>query len=132
METPIRTYRNLEAWQRGMDIVVTTYRVVTKLPASETYELSSQMRRSAISVPSNVAEGHERRNKGYLHQLKIALGSVAELETQVEAALRLGFLTPADADDLVSGLATEARLLHGLRRSVLKRIALKAGPGSSL
>jgi four helix bundle protein len=128
MEKPTRTYRNLDAWQRGMDIALTTYHVVGKLPASEKYELSSQMRRSAVSVPSNVAEGHERRNKGYLHHLRIALGSVAELETQIELSLRLGFLRPADVESLVAELATEARLLHGLRRSVHKRIIAKAAP----
>ncbi len=132
MDNAARTYRNLEAWQRGMEIVVAAYRVVGKLPPPEKYGLSSQMRRAAVSVPSNIAEGHERRDRGYLYHLRIALGSVAELETQIEAAVRLGFLARRDVDPLVTQLATEARLLHGLRRSVKRRLLAKAVPGGAL
>ncbi len=132
MESEVRTFRNLDAWKRGMDIVLAAYRVVDKLPASERYELSAQIRRAAVSVPSNVAEGHERRNKGYLHHLRIALGSLAELDTQVEAAVRLGFLQPVDVSTLVNEIAIERRLLHGLRRSVWRRILAKTAPAGAI
>lgn len=129
MESEVRTFRNLDAWKRGMDIVLAVYKVVDTLPASEKYELSAQIRRAAVSIPSNVAEGHERRNKGYLHHLRIALGSLAELDTQIEVALRLGLLQRRDVSTLLTEIAIEGRLLHGLRRSVRRQILAKAAPG---
>jgi four helix bundle protein len=111
-----------------MELVVEAYRLADKLPSSERFELSAQIRRAAVSIPSNVAEGHERRNKGYLHHLRIALGSLAELETQTEVALRLGFLQQVDVAGLANKAAVEARLLHGLkvRRCVERQLVAKA------
>jgi four helix bundle protein len=90
--TEIKSFRDLDVWRLGMDLVVETYRVVSALPRSELYELSGQIRRAVMSIPSNVAEGHTRRGRAYRNHVRIALGSSAERETQIEAAIRLGLL----------------------------------------
>jgi four helix bundle protein len=80
----VNSYKDLLVWQRGMDLVVTVYQITARLPASEQFGLISQMRRSAISVPSNIAEGYGRQATGeYRHHLSIARGSLLELETQL-------------------------------------------------
>ena len=78
----IKSYRDLRVWQAGMDLVVRVYRLTQGFPTHELYGLTSQMRRAAVSIPSNIAEGHTRESsKEYLHHLSIAQGSLAELET---------------------------------------------------
>ncbi len=78
-------YKKLTVWQRSMQLIVAVYQLTSKLPTSEQYGLSSQMRRAAISIPSNIAEGYRRKSrKDYLRFLSIANGSASELETQVE------------------------------------------------
>lgn len=78
----VLSFRDLEVWQRGMDLVIAVYHATEVLPQSERYGLTSQMRRAAVSIPSNIAEGHARRSDGaYLNHLRIALGSQAELLT---------------------------------------------------
>ena len=94
MAETIKSYEDLEVWQGGIELCVRIYELVKRLPSSERFELSSQMRRSAVSVPSNVAEGHARRQpKPFLNHVHIALGSLAELETCLVIALRLKFIT---------------------------------------
>ena len=94
MAETIKSYEDLEVWQGGIELCVHIYELVQRLPSSERFELSSQMRRSAVSVPSNVAEGHARRlPKPFLNHVHIALGSLAELETCLVIALRLKFIT---------------------------------------
>jgi len=89
-------YRNLTVWQKSMDLVVCVYRLTKSFPASEHYGLSSQMRRAAVSIPSNIAEGGRRRGKDTPHFLRIAFGSASELDTQLEIAKRLGFAKQSD------------------------------------
>ena len=115
----ILSFRDLDAWQAAMDLVATTYALAKKLPASEQFELASQLRRAAVSVPSNVAEGHAGGTRArYLHHVRIALGSLAELETQLEIGRRLRFL-PDDGLVQSSGqIARTGQLLHGLARSL--------------
>jgi four helix bundle protein len=121
-DTRILTYRDLQAWQAGMDTVVAVYRIAELLPSAERYVLSAQMRRAAISVPANVAEGHCRRSpRAYLNHLNIALGSLAELETQLDIAARLGFLARTAVDDVAPVTNRVRQLLHGLRRSIAHR-----------
>ena len=94
MTETIKSYEDLEVWQGGIELCVEIYELVKQLPSSERFELSSQMRRSAVSVPSNVAEGHARRQpKPFLNHVHIALGSLAELETCLVIASRLKFIT---------------------------------------
>ena len=86
---PIRSYRDLEAWQLGMDFVVNVYELTKRLPAEERYGLTAQLHRAAVSVPSNVSEGHQLGGKSYRRSVAVGLGSLAEVNTQVEIALRL-------------------------------------------
>jgi len=79
----INTFRDLRVWQAAVELVVEVYRLTGVLPKQETYGLVSQMQRAAVSIPSNIAEGHSREHiKEYLHHLSVAQGSLAELETQ--------------------------------------------------
>lgn len=128
----ICTFWNLFVWQRSVDLVVEAYQVAEKLPASERYELSAQIRQAAVSIPANIAEGHERRGRGYLHHLRIALGSLAELETHIEVAVRLGLLRPADVSIIASEAVPIGQMLHGLRRSVLRRLAAKGASAGAV
>ena len=95
---PIQSYRELEVWKQSMDLVIEVYFLSKKLPKDERFGLISQMQRSAISIPSNIAEGYGRTHRGdYLHHLSIARGSLCELETQIIIAGRLKYLTKAEA-----------------------------------
>src|SRR5262249_39209589 len=115
----VRTFRNLEAWQSAMDLAVACYEVARRLPSDERFVLGSQIRRAAISVPSNIAEGHATRSDGtLLRHLRIARGSLGELETQLELLSRLK-LRPAQALEPSRRLLTRTQqLLAGLARTV--------------
>ena len=114
-----KPHRNLLAWRKTMDLVVLVYDFVRGLPPSEQYGLSLQMRRAAVSVPSNIAEGAAGRSPDeFRRHLTIALGSLNELETRVEICCRLKFSTPNICGN-VSGLVDECMALaYGLRRSL--------------
>jgi four helix bundle protein len=119
----IRSFRDLDTWQAGMDLVVAAYDVAGRLPASERFELGGQMRRAAVSVPSNVAEGHAFRSsaKAFARHVRIALGSIAELETCFEIAVRLHHVDEQTLTDARANLARTGQLLHGLLRSLRRR-----------
>jgi four helix bundle protein len=112
-----------------MELVLDVYQVTAKLPSSERFGLCSQMQRAGVSIPSNVAEGYERKGRGYLFHLRVSMGSLAELETQAEVALRLGFITASDVAALMSRAARVGQLLHGLRRSVRRGLLVDAARG---
>jgi len=127
----VLSFRDLDVWQVAMDLVVAVYRETECLPPAERFGLTSQIRRAALSIPSNIAEGHARRNEGaYLNHVRIAIGSQAELDTQIEAALRLGFLEAASAATLLSDLGRLRQMLYGLRRSLQRRRQAAAGLSS--
>jgi four helix bundle protein len=86
---PITSYRDLDAWRLGMDLVEAVYHVTKQFPAEERFGLSAQLRRSAVGIPSNVSEGHQLGTRSYRRFVAIALGCVAECETQLELAHRL-------------------------------------------
>lgn len=87
-------YRSLRVWQKAMDLVVESYQLARRLPPHERYGLASQMRRAAASVAANIAEGNGRAHRGdYVRHVSIARGSIMELETVVEIALRLNYLS---------------------------------------
>lgn len=116
------SFRDLRVWKMGMDLVEQVYRLTSFFPKHEVYGLASQMQRAAVSIPSNVAEGHNRRyRKEYLHHLSMAQASLAELETQIEIAARLKYSSPEQAE-LVLGTATSLRRqLHALRNALEER-----------
>ncbi len=104
---PVKSYRELIVWQKAMDLAVEIYRLVKLLPKSEIYALSDQMRRVAVSIPSNIAEGQGRNStKEYVKFLSFARGSQTELETQLEICLRLEYLSVSDAE-VALGLCQE-------------------------
>ncbi len=107
------TYKDLIVWQRAMELVVAVYGVTEKFPRAEQYGLTSQMRRAAVSVPSNIAEGRRRgTRKDYRQFLVVAYGSGAELETQFEIARLLSFGDLAGIDHTESLLSEVMRMLN--------------------
>ena len=114
-EGKIRNFNDLKIWQRGIELVKMVYRVTSTLPAVEKYGIVSQMRRSAVSVPSNIAEGFMRRhNKEYRQFLYIALGSLAELETQIIISKELNFLTTEHYTSMLSAIDELNKMTTGL------------------
>jgi four helix bundle protein len=118
----IRTYRDLVAWQKGMALAELVYRATADLPPEEKFGLVSQMRRAAVSIPANIAEGFGRAGKvEFRRYLEISRGSLFELQTHAELARRLGWLKGQPLSDL-RGLARELdAVLMGLLRSVKAR-----------
>lgn len=115
----IESFRDLKIWQFGMSIVERVYNVTANFPQSEVYALTSQMRRAAVSIPSNISEGFRRQHsKEYKQFLNIALGSCGELETQVEIAKRLGYLLPDACSELTRNLEELCKMIHGLLRKI--------------
>jgi four helix bundle protein len=108
-----------------MDLVVECYQMPHCFPKSETYGLCSQLQRAAVSIPSNIAEGHARQHiKEYVHHLFIASGSLAELETQIELARRLTYLNDEDCTTLLARCEEISRMLAGLRGALLRKLAV--------
>jgi four helix bundle protein len=124
MTNAIRNFRDLDAWQSGMDLVLVAYVLSDCLPDRERYGLCAQMRRAAVSIPSNVAEGHAFRTnpKAFGRHVRIALGSLAELETQVEIGFRLKFLKPVNLKTIQGTAIRTGQLLHGLLRALNMRV----------
>lgn len=116
----VQSFRDLLVWQKGMDLAVLVYKGSEKFPRSEMFGLSSQVRRAVVSIPSNVAEGKAIGGQSYPRHVKIALGSEAELQTQLELAKRLGLLTPDEADSLIAHTAEVGRMLTSLFNALPK------------
>jgi four helix bundle protein len=115
----VRSYRDLVVWQKAMALAIAVYRATGHFPKDELYGLTSQMRRAAVSVASNIAEGQARHSRReFLLFLSHARGSLAELETQSVLAARLEFLSPESEQSLADRIAEVGRLLSGLRRSL--------------
>jgi len=115
----IETYRDLEIWKKGIEVVKDIYKLTEKFPKQETYGLVSQMRRSAISIPSNVAEGFKRyHNKEYKQFLHITLGSCAELETQITIAKELKYIQQANEAALLEKLDHIGRMITSLLKKL--------------
>jgi len=116
---PVRRYRDLVVWQQAMALVADLYRLSERFPREEKYGLVQQLRRAAVSVPSNIAEGHGRDHLGdYLRHLSIANGSLMELETQVQIAAILGYVTKDQAARVLARAARVGKLLSGLTRAL--------------
>jgi four helix bundle protein len=118
----VRSFRDLEVWRLGLDLVQSVYKCTAAFPKSETFGLAAQMRGAAVSIPSNIAEGQARNStKEFLRFLSYALGSLAELETQLELAARLKYGT-----EEISGAVAQVNLLgkklHCLQRSIRRTL----------
>ena len=115
MSSKIKSFRDLDVWRLGKEIVLEVYRASKSFPKEEQYGLVTQMRRAAVSVPSNIAEGFIRlHNKEYRQFLYMALGSSAELETQLELSGDLGFLESDRKNQLLEKINHESRMLQNL------------------
>jgi four helix bundle protein len=124
MSVTSRNYTDLIAWQKAMILAESVYKTTKTMPREELYGLTSQMRRAAVSIPSNIAEGEGRRTSGqFLHMLCISYGSLRELETQVALASRLGFIDDEDCRAVIEQCAEVGRLLNGLMKSLKPRVS---------
>ena len=111
----IKDYKDLRIWQKGIELVNKTYSVTEKFPNSELYGLTSQMRRAAVSIPSNIAEGFVRKHtKEYSQFLSISLGSCAELDTQVIISAERKYISKDLCSDLTNELYYEMRMISSL------------------
>ncbi|MGE5205776.1 MAG: four helix bundle protein [Chlamydiota bacterium] len=114
-----QSYKDLIAWQKAMDFVAVVYTATKHFPKDELYCLTSQLRRSALSIPSNIAEGQGRLTAGEFRQfLGHARGSLLEAETQIEVARKLNYLTADEADNLLRSSAEVGKVLNGLLASI--------------
>ena len=115
------TYKDLKAWQKAMDLVADVYAITKRFPWDEKNGLTNQMRRAAVSIPANIAEGQGRRYEGeFQHFLRIARGSLLELETLVQIAAKLRYLQSDDSEHLLESTAEVGRVLNGLLASIHK------------
>ncbi len=115
----MKNFKNLKVWQKGIDLVVETYNKIEKFPKEELFGLTSQIKRSAISIPSNIAEGSGRgTDKDFNRFLDVALGSSFELETQLIIANRLKFLNDKDYSALSEQLDEEQKMIIGLQKKL--------------
>ena len=115
----IQSYRDLKVWQKSMDLVDAVYRVTQSFPKEQQYILTSQIQRSAISVPSNIAEGRGRHSENdFYYHLNIAQGSLSELETQLMLAQRFGFIDEMKLAELLRQSEEVIKMLHGLKNGI--------------
>lgn len=114
-----KPHKKLKVWQLAMDIVIDVYKLTESFPPEEKFGLTSQMRRCAVSVPSNISEGAARNTqKEFVNFLHIAQGSLSELDTQLEIAQRLKFTTQQSWTTMNTKLLEEDKMLSGLIRSI--------------
>jgi four helix bundle protein len=114
-----RNYRDLIVWQEGIKIAKSVYLLTTKFPKQETYALADQIRRAAVSVPSNIAEGQARKSPGdFKRFLHIALGSLAEVDTQLVLAQEFGYLSRDDVDQMDLQIQELRKKLYALMNSL--------------
>ena len=114
----IESFRDLTVWQKAMELAVTVYGVTEKLPRSEMYGLTAQIRRAVVSIPSNIAEGKAMGGGSYPHHIKIAIGSEAELQTQVELARRLHMVGEEEARSVIAQTSEVGRMMASLFKSL--------------
>jgi len=115
----MKTFRDLLVWQKAMKVVTEVYQITQSFPKEELYGLTSQIRRSAVSIPSNMAEGYGRNStKDYLRFLQIANGSLYELQTQIEIALNLEYITKQDFEKAYENSREIERMLSSLIRKI--------------
>ncbi len=128
----IKSFRDLRVWQAGIELVEIVYSLTGRFPKHELYGLASQIQRAAVSVPSNIAEGHTREStKEYLQHLSIAQASLAELETQLEIAKRLKYLSEEELNRVLTHTSALGKQLFALRNALMRpRASAAANSGS--
>ena len=121
-QAAIKSYRDLLIWQRGMDVVEASYRICKQLPDEERYGLISQLRRAAVSIPANIAEGHGRELPGsFVQHLRIAQGSLKEVETLLMLIQRLDLVGQASVVPILDSCDELGRMLRAMIRTVQEK-----------
>jgi len=118
MSGAIKSYNDLLTWQKAMDLFEEIYRIKRDFPKEELYGLTSQIRRAAVSIPSNIAEGHCRSRREFIHHLSIAQGSLSEVETQIEIAKRLRYITLEQKQASFELASQIGRMINGMMNSL--------------
>ncbi len=111
----VRSYKELLIWQRSFKAVADIYILAASFPKEELYGLTSQIKRCAVSIPSNIAEGHERGSKEFKQFLTIALGSLSELETQLMLSVELGLSDKIKTDSILNELSEIGKMINSLK-----------------
>ena len=119
----VKSFRDLQVWQKAMDLADAVYLATAEFPRDEVFGLRSQIRRAAVSIPSNIAEGRAIGGGRFLHHIRIAFGSEAELQTQIDLAVRRTYITPDRARDLLDDATEVRRMLHGMLNGLEAREA---------
>ncbi len=124
----IKDFRDLLVWKKGILLVKSVYKATKKFPQDETFGLVSQLRRAAVSIPSNIAEGQQRNSTSeFRRHISIAMGSLGEVETQIIIAAEIEYLDLSERDSLQRDLSELRRMLCGLQESLLNT-PFKRGP----
>ena len=119
METAIKSYRELEIWKKGMELVKMIYKITENFPQKEVFGLANQMRRAAVSIPSNIAEGQARHyTKEFVQFLYQSLGSLAELDTQTIIAENLNYINQQQEAEVENRIVQLQKMIHGLVKSL--------------
>ena len=119
----IQSYRDLVVWQKAMDLAEQCYQATKSFPSEERFGLTNQIRRAAVSVPSNIAEGHGRSHtKEFLNHLSMAKGSLCELETQLQLGVRVGYMSDGVLRPVMALSDEVGRMLSGLRQKLEQRL----------
>ena len=119
----IKSYRDLEVWQKAMDLVVDCYNIANQFPKLEMYGLTSQLQRAAVSIPANIAEGQGRSHtKEFLNHLSMAYGSLMEVETHLQIATRLRYINVSALNAALEKSAELGRMLNGLIQSLTRKL----------
>jgi len=119
----IQSYRELDVWKKSMDLVEICYKITCEFPKEELYSLTNQIRRAAVSIPSNIAEGQSRwSTKEFLRFLSIAKGSLSELETQLILTHRLKYISKDNLKEIIELTDEIGKMISGLRKSLLKKL----------
>ncbi len=119
----LKSYQDLHVWQKARIFVKEVYQATQEFPSQEKYSLITQLRRASVSIPSNIAEGYNRRTtQEYLRFVNIAYGSLGEVETQLILSMDLGFLSSKKCEDLLEKSAEIGRMCNGLENALRKRL----------
>ena len=125
----IESYRDLIAWQKAMELVTAVYRVTALLPGAEKFGLANQLQRAAVSVPSMLAEGHARGStKEFVRYVAMAMGSLAEIETQLLICMNLDIAPQASVRHLLDQCDEQNRVMRGLSKSLTSKLARGSSP----
>lgn len=122
---PVKSYRDLDVWQKGMLLARQVYEATKTWPREEVYGLTNQVRRAVVSVPSNIAEGQGRGTpREFIHHLNIARGSLYEMETQLLLAQQLGYLAPDNAERLLATAGDISRMISRLSQTLAAKLSI--------